>query len=81
MLICCILRSITIPIGKDNSLGVLFVKAIIVTASDVLVMLNGILPIRTPNLKWTDCPSIVAYSLGVSSRLNLLNRLQEAFVS
>ncbi len=81
LLIGGIIGSIAIPIGKDDSLGVLLVEAILVTASDVLVMLNGILPVRTPNLKWTDCPSIITNSLGVSSRLNLLNRLQEAFVS
>ena len=81
LLVRGILGSIAIPISKDDSLGVLIVLAVLVLAADALVMLNGILPIDSPNLIRADCLAIVTDKVGIAARLNLANCFQEPRVA
>lgn len=60
LFIGCILGSIAIPISKDDALGIRIILAVLILAADALVMLNGILPISSPNLKRTDCLAVVS---------------------
>lgn len=60
LLVRGILGSIAIPICKDDALGIHIILAVLVLAADAFVMLNGILPIGSPNLKRTDCLAVVS---------------------
>jgi len=59
LLIRCVLGIIAIPIGENDALGILIILAVLVLATDGLVMLNSILPIGSPNLKRTNCLAVV----------------------
>lgn len=81
LLVRGILGSIAIPICKDDALGIRIILAVLILAADAFVMLNGILPIGSPNLKRTDCLAVVSNGVRITACFDLTNGFQESRVA